>query len=93
MAPPAARRGVLGRYISLDEVVATAGASLGVYKQHVMEALTHRHHEDPDYQFFYQCQFKGESPANHDIVYPRRQTRCAPSASRAASPCSRTRGR
>ena len=59
-----------GRYISLDEVVATAGASLGVYKQHVMEALTHRHHEDPDYQFFYQCQFKGESPANHDIVYP-----------------------
>lgn len=59
-----------GRHISLDEVVATAGASLGVYKQHVMEALTHRHHEDPDYRFFYQCQFKGESPANHDIVYP-----------------------
>lgn len=59
-----------GRYISLDDVVETAGQSLGVYKQHVMESLTHRHHEDPDYQFFYQCQFKGESPANHDIRYP-----------------------
>lgn len=59
-----------GRHISLDEVVATAAPSLGVYKQHVMESLTHRHHEDPDYRFFYQCQFKGKSPANHDIPYP-----------------------
>lgn len=59
-----------GKHVSLDEVVATAGTSFGVYKQHVMEALTGRHHEDPDYRFFYQCRFKGDSPANHDIRYP-----------------------
>ena len=67
-----------GRRVSLDDVVRTAGASKGVYKQHLMESLTHRHHNDPDYRFFYQCQLKGDSPANHDIVYP-----AAPDAVRA----------
>ena len=59
-----------GKHVSLDEVVSCAAPSFGVYKQHVMEALTGRHHEDPDYRFFYQCRFKGDSPANHDIRYP-----------------------
>ena len=59
-----------GRHVSLDEVVATAGESKGVYKQHLMESRTPRHRNDPDYRFFYHCQLKGTSPANHDIVYP-----------------------
>ena len=59
-----------GHKVSLDEVVAVAGQSTGVYKQHVMEALTHRPYVDPDYQFAYWCNLKGESPANHDIDYP-----------------------
>ena len=59
-----------GKYLSLDELVATAGESTGVYKQHVMETLTHRSYTDPDYQFCYACWFKGESPANRDIPYP-----------------------
>ena len=55
----------------------------------VMESLTHRHHEDPDYQFFYQCQFKGESPANHDIRYPAAAGRraCRSRAGRRARAC------
>lgn len=59
-----------GKHLSLDELVATAGESTGVYKQHVMETLTHRPYTDPDYQFCYACWFKGESPANRDIPYP-----------------------
>lgn len=59
-----------GKRVSLDEVVATAGESTGVYKQHLMEAVTGRHHNDPDYQFFYRCQLKGGGPADHDITYP-----------------------
>lgn len=59
-----------GHYVSLDEVVEVAGQSTGVYKQHVMEALTRRPRTDPDYQFCYQCWFKGSSPANRDISYP-----------------------
>ena len=59
-----------GHTVSLDEVVAVAGQSTGVYKQHIMEALTHRPYTDPDYQFAYWCNLKGESPANHDITYP-----------------------
>lgn len=59
-----------GRHISLDEVLDVAGPSTAVYKQHIMEALTRRPHADPDYRFCYQCWFKGDSPANHDIDYP-----------------------
>lgn len=50
--------------------LATAAPSLGVYKQHVMETLTKKDHEDPEYRQFYLTHFKGGSPANHDIVYP-----------------------
>lgn len=66
------QRGVAfcGKRVSLDEVIATAAPSLGVYKQHVMETLTHKDHEDPEYRQFYLRHFKGDSPANHDIVYP-----------------------
>ena len=35
-----------------------------------MEALTRRPHTDPDYQFCYQCWFKGDSPANRTVEYP-----------------------
>ena len=59
-----------GHTVSLDEVCAVAGDSTGVYKQHVMEALTSRPYVDPDYQFACWCNLKGESPANHDISYP-----------------------
>ena len=59
-----------GHTVSLDEVCAVAGESTGVYKQHLMEALTGRPYVDPDYQFAYWCNLKGDSPANHDISYP-----------------------
>ena len=59
-----------GRHVSLDETVAVAGQSTGVYKQHLMEALTQRPYVDEDYQAFYRANLKGESPANHDIAYP-----------------------
>ena len=59
-----------GRRVSLDEVAATAGASTGIYKQHIMEALTHRAHRDPDYQFCYACWFGAEGSAKRDISYP-----------------------
>lgn len=59
-----------GHRISFDEILEVAGPSTAVYKQHVMEALTRRPHNDPDYRFCYQCWFKGDSPANHDIDYP-----------------------
>lgn len=59
-----------GKRISLDELLAVAGESTAVYKQHLMEALTARPYRDPDYQFCYRCWFKGESRAAHDIDYP-----------------------
>lgn len=59
-----------GHHVSLDEVAEVAGQSAGIYKQHLMEALTHRPRTDPDYQFCYQCWLTGSSAANHDIPYP-----------------------
>lgn len=59
-----------GHRVSLDEIVDVAGPSTAVYKQHIMEAVTRRPYTDPDYQFCYQCWFRGESPANHAIEYP-----------------------
>lgn len=59
-----------GHTVSLDEVVAVAGESKGVYKQHIMEALTRRPQTDPDYRFCYQCLFKGDGVAAHDIASP-----------------------
>lgn len=59
-----------GHTVSLDEVVAVAGESKGVYKQHVMEALTRRPQTDPDYRFCYRCLFKGDGIAAHDIASP-----------------------
>lgn len=59
-----------GHRLSFDEVYDVARASTGIYKQHIMEALTRRPHTDPDYQFCYQCWFKGDSPANRTIEYP-----------------------
>ena len=59
-----------GHRLSFDEVYDVARASTGIYKQHIMEALTRRPHTDPDYQFCYQCWFKGDSPANRTVEYP-----------------------
>lgn len=59
-----------GHRVSLDEILDVAGLSTAIYKQHIMEAVAHRPYTDPDYQFCFQCWFKGESPANHTIEYP-----------------------
>lgn len=59
-----------GRHVSLDEVVAVAGESASVYRQHVMEALTRRPCTDPDYQFFFRCWFKETLGPKRLISYP-----------------------
>jgi len=59
-----------GRTLDVDEVIRMARDSMGVYKQHVMEALTHLPYRDAEYQWFYQSLFKGSGVAAHDIGYP-----------------------
>lgn len=59
-----------GRQITMDDVVLTAGRSTGVYKQHVMQALTALPYLDLDYQRCYKHLFKNGGIAQHDISYP-----------------------
>lgn len=59
-----------GHMLDVDEVIQVARDSTGVYKQHVMEALTHLPYHDGEYQWFYQRLFKGSGVAAHDIGYP-----------------------
>ena len=59
-----------GRVLSLDRVVAQAGESTAVYKQHVMEVLLGTPNADPEHQRIYRSLFKGDGIANHDINYP-----------------------
>lgn len=59
-----------GRALSLDAVCDVARHSTGVYKQHVMEALTHRPYVDPGYQATYARTLRGGAAASRDIDYP-----------------------
>lgn len=59
-----------GHMLDVDEVIQVAGGSTGVYKQHVMEALTHLPYRDAEYQWLYQILFKGSGVAARDIGYP-----------------------
>ena len=55
---------------SVDAVVRVASASTGVYKQHVMEALTHLPYLEEAYQRVYRSLFKGAGICASDIPYP-----------------------
>lgn len=55
---------------SLDKVFEVSHASTGMYKQHIMEALTHRAYRDPLYQPIYRSIFKGSGICVSDISYP-----------------------
>ena len=55
---------------SLDAVFEVSHASTGMYKQHIMEALTHRAYRDPLYQPIYRSIFKGSGVCVSDISYP-----------------------
>lgn len=59
-----------GRTVTLDDVVATAGESTAVYKQHVMQALTGLGYRDERYRPCYQGLFKNGGIAERDIAYP-----------------------
>lgn len=59
-----------GHGLSLDDVAHVAAASTGVYKQHVMEALTGLPYRDPAYRFCYTSLFKNGGIAQSDIPYP-----------------------
>ena len=59
-----------GRQITVDDVIITAGRSTGVYKQHVMQALTALPYLDPEYQRCYKHLFKNGGIAQYDISYP-----------------------
>lgn len=62
------------RYIdesfSLETARAAAGASTGLYKQHLMEALVHLPRNDETYDRIYRALFKGDGIAVMDIPYP-----------------------
>lgn len=74
-----------GYDLALDEVLATANPSTGVYKQHIMEALCHLPYNDPEYQELYRSLFKGDGVAARDISYP--DARDAVTAIRADGGC------
>ena len=59
-----------GRSITLDDVVATAGESTAVSKQHVMQALTGLCYRDERYRPCYRGLFKNGGIAERDISYP-----------------------
>ena len=63
-------RSPAGAGLDLGRVVKTAGASTGVYKQHVMEALCGLAYIDPAYQRLYRSLFKGDGVAVREIPYP-----------------------
>lgn len=59
-----------GSALTLDAVMRAADASTGVYKQHVMWALTKLAYCDEAYQRIYRKLFKNGGIAQRDIVYP-----------------------
>ncbi len=59
-----------GRALHVRDVIETAGESTGVYKQHVMQALTGLDYNDAVYQREYRSLFKGDGIAVRDITYP-----------------------
>ena len=56
--------------LSLDVLARTAAPSTGVYKQHIMEALSGLPYTDPAYQQLYRRLFKNGGIAQRDIGYP-----------------------
>ena len=59
-----------GRKASVADVVEVSRASTGVYKQHVMQALTGLGYRDDEYQRIYHRLFKNGGIAERDISYP-----------------------
>ena len=59
-----------GRKASVADVVEASWASTGVYKQHVMQALTGLGYRDDEYQRIYHRLFKNGGIAERDISYP-----------------------
>ena len=59
-----------GHTLDMDDVLEVGRDSTAIYKQHIMEALTHRDRNDPDYAFVYACLFKNGGPADRTITYP-----------------------
>lgn len=59
-----------GRKASVADVVEVSRASTGVYKQHVMQALTGLGYRDGEYQRVYRRLFKNGGIAERDISYP-----------------------
>ncbi len=59
-----------GRVLSVQDAIEAAGESTGVYKQHVMQALTGLDYCDDVYQREYRSLFKGDGIAVRDIAYP-----------------------
>lgn len=55
---------------SLERALETAGPSTALYKQHIMEALTHLPRRDSAYERIYRSLFKGGGIAAMDIPYP-----------------------
>ncbi len=59
-----------GLPVSVGAVREVAFRSTSVYKQHVMEAMTHLPYNDAEYQRTYRSLFKNGGIAQHDISYP-----------------------
>ncbi len=59
-----------GHTLSVQSVIETAGESTGVYKQHVMQALTGLDYCNAVYRREYRSLFKGDGIAVRDITYP-----------------------
>ena len=60
-----------GHPVTVADVLDVAHASTGVYKQHVMQALTGLCYRDADYQHIYRRLFKGGGIVERDIpLYP-----------------------
>lgn len=60
-----------GKQLSIDEVCEVAAQSTSVYKTHIMQALTGRPKNDPDYQFCWDVFFKKDGIAARSIEYPK----------------------
>lgn len=58
------------RAFRVQDAVLAAGESTGVYKQHVMQALTGLGYRAGEYQRMYRSLFKGKGIAARDIAYP-----------------------
>lgn len=54
-----------GRTITVDDVIAAAGPSATLYKQHIMEALTHLSKHDPEYDRIFHELFSSKDGLFH----------------------------